>query len=90
MIMEISETVKVGAVFSAEGGSASGGKGIRKIFPKWFVWEGRKYSIKEINYTWKDLLGTEDLYCFSVTDGANSYELSFNSKRVVWVLNKVL
>jgi hypothetical protein len=84
MIMEISETIKVGAVFSAEGG-----KGIRKVHPKWFVWEGRKYTIKEVNYTWKELQGSEDLYCFSVTDGANNYELSFNSKRVVWVLNKV-
>lgn len=79
MIMEIAETVKVGAVFKGD-----------KVLPKWFVWEGRKYNIKEVNYTWKDLQGAEDLYCFSVTDGANSYELTFNSKRVVWTLNKVL
>jgi hypothetical protein len=33
--------------------------------------------------------GREKLHCFSVTDGANNYELSFNAERVIWKLNKV-
>lgn len=75
---ESSETIKVGAVFKGD-----------QVIPKWFTWEGRKYSVKEVNYTWHDRQGIEDLYCFSVTDGANNYELSFNAKRVVWKLNKI-
>lgn len=74
----LSDTIKVGAVFKGD-----------KIIPKWFVWKGRKYEIKEINYYWKERQGIEDLHCFSVTDGVNNYELSFNSKRVVWKLNEI-
>ena len=77
-LKEINQTIKVGAVFKGD-----------QIVPKWFMWEGRKYTIKEVNYTWKDRQGAEDLYCFSVTDGTNNYELSFNSKRVLWKLNKI-
>jgi len=78
--LESSETIKVGAVFSAKGD---------QIVPKWFVWEGRKYAVKEVNYIWHDRQGAEDLYCFSVTDGTNNYEISFNTKRMVWKLNKI-
>ena len=84
---ELDQTIKVGAIFSAGGGSAFGGKG--DIRPSWFVWEGRKYPVKEINYVWMDRQGREKLYCFAVTDGANNYELSFNAEQANWKLNKV-
>jgi hypothetical protein len=77
-IKELNQTIKVGAVFRGD-----------QIIPKWFVWEKRKYNIKEINYHWKDSQGIEELYCFSVTDGINNYEISFNAKRMVWKLNKI-
>jgi len=76
--LESSETIKVGAVFKGD-----------QIVPKWFTWEGRKYIIKEINYNWLDKQGREKVHCFSVTDGANNYELSFHSEKTVWKLNKV-
>ncbi|MGB9613722.1 MAG: hypothetical protein ACPL4K_06090 [Candidatus Margulisiibacteriota bacterium] len=76
--MELEATIKVGAVFKGD-----------KIIPKWFVWEGRKYEVKEINYYWKDHQGIEELHCFSVTDGTNGYELSFNTKKTVWKLNRI-
>lgn len=75
---ESSKTVKVGAIFKGD-----------KIIPKWFVWEGRKYEIKEINYNWLDRQGREKLYCFSVTDGVNNYELSFNAERTLWKLERL-
>ena len=76
--LENSKTIKVGVVFKGS-----------EILPKWFVWEGRKYEIKEVNYNWKDRQGSEEILCFSVTDGANNYEISFNTKRTVWKLNKI-
>lgn len=76
-LKELHQTIKVGAVF--KGG---------KIIPKWFVWEGRKYEIKEINYTWQDRQGREKLHYFSVTDGVNNYELSFNTEQTVWKLEQ--
>jgi len=77
-LKEINQIVKVGAVFK---GSA--------ITPKWFTWEERKYQIKEVNYNWRDRQGSEDIHCFSVTDGTNNYELAFNAKRLTWTLNKI-
>jgi hypothetical protein len=74
---ENSKTIKVGAVFNGD-----------KIEPKWFVWEERKYQVREINYYWLDRQGREKLHCFSVTDGTNNYELAYNTERTVWKLLK--
>ncbi len=78
-IEELDTIIKVGAVFH-------GGSDIR---PSWFIWERRKYLIKKINYVWLDRMGSEKIHCFSVTDGANNYEISFNAERTVWKLNKI-
>ncbi len=77
-LKEVHETIKVGAVFQGD-----------RIVPKWFVWEGRKYTISEVNYNWSDRAGAEKLHCFSVTDGANNYELSFHPGKTLWKLDKV-
>lgn len=60
-----------------------------QINPKWFTWEGRRYEIKEINYTWLDKQGREKLHCFSVTDGVNNYELVYHTERTIWKLVKI-
>jgi hypothetical protein len=78
-IETINEFIKVGAIFKT-------GEDIR---PAWFVWEGRKYTVKEVNYFWLEKSGREKLFCFSVTDGANTYELNFNAERAVWKLTKI-
>jgi hypothetical protein len=75
---EVNKIIKVGAVFSSG-----------RIIPKWFYWENRKYEVKDINYTWDDHEGMEKIHLFSVTDGSNNYEISFNSKRMIWKINKV-
>jgi len=75
---EDSKAIKVGAVFKGS-----------KIVPKWFIWEGRRYEVKEINYVWQDYQGREKIHCFSVTDGVNNYELAFHSEKMVWKLNKI-
>jgi hypothetical protein len=77
-IKELDQTIKVGAIFKGD-----------KIVPKWFVWEERKYGIKDVNYTWSDRQGREKIHCFSVTDGVNNYELTFHSEKTVWKLTKV-
>ncbi len=78
-LKELNQTVKVGAVFKGD-----------KIIPKWFAWEGRKYEIKTVNYNWLDKEGREKLHCFSVTDGANNYELSFHTEKTIWKLTKIV
>jgi hypothetical protein len=74
----IDKIIRVGAVF--QGG---------RILPRWFLYDNKKYEIKEVNYQWEDFEGTEKLMFFSVSDGTNSYEISLNLKRLIWKLNKI-
>lgn len=76
---DLNTIIKVGAVFAGS-----------TIVPKWFIWEGRKYNIKSVDYTWNDKQGQEKLFLFSVSDGANSYELAYNTVRLNWTLNKIM
>jgi hypothetical protein len=79
VITPINEPVKVGAVF---------GNG-EKIRPVWFKWNGRQHRIESITYTWSSRQGRAVVYHFSVTDGANLYELCYNSETSVWQLAQV-
>ena len=72
------EPIEVGVIFK-EG----------KLLPKWFTRNGRKYSIKEITYQWQDHRGNESLYFFSVSDGANLYQIYLNNRYLHWRLAKV-
>ncbi|MBN1621566.1 MAG: hypothetical protein JW871_03130 [Endomicrobiales bacterium] len=76
-VIDINESIDVGAVF-----------GKNRIKPKWFVWNGKKYQIKEITYTWKENQGEAKLIHFSVTDGATLFELCLNQKTLMWRLEK--
>ena len=80
MITEIDEPIKVGVVFGAD---SIGGK---KIKPVWFVWKERQYRIKEVTYTWTNKDGRASVHSFSVTDGQNLYEISYNTETRVWRL----
>ncbi|MFH1414597.1 MAG: hypothetical protein ABIH89_00735 [Elusimicrobiota bacterium] len=75
---EIKEPVKVGAVFE----NAS-------VKPKWFIWNSKKHSLEKITYTWTDKDKGQKVICFSVWDGTDIYELSFNVKFCTWRLEKV-
>ena len=76
--MKDANLIKVGAVFKGS-----------TIIPKWFIWEGRKYNVKSIDYTWEDRQGEEKLVMFAVSDGTNTYELAYNAVRMNWTLGKV-
>ncbi len=80
MITEIGESIKVGVVF---GVNCIGGK---KIQPVWFIWKERQYRIKEVTYTWTNKEGRPFVHYFSVTDGKNLYEISYNTETMVWKL----
>ena len=79
MIAPINECVKVGAVF---------GNG-KKIKPVWFKWNSKQHHIKSITYTWTSRQGRAVIHHFSVTDGANLYELRYNTENSVWELANV-
>ncbi|MBI4099605.1 hypothetical protein HY440_01215 [Candidatus Microgenomates bacterium] len=57
--------------------------------PHSFSWQGRKYQVDNINLEHQEQQGKDLLFCFSVTAGGNSYELSFNSHLLTWTLEKI-
>lgn len=76
---EINETIDVGAVFTK-----------KYIKPKWFLWQNRKYMVKETTYTWDEDVGSARMIHFSVTDGATLFEISLNKKTLAWTLEKTV
>lgn len=78
MITEINEPIEVGAVFRQTG-----------VRPVWFVWKGRKYSVEQVTYRWKEKAGEVWVYFFSVFDGINTFELQYDSKLLHWKLGRV-
>ena len=61
----------------------------RKVLPIWFRWRNRYYKVKAVNFTWSSDQGSAKLRHYAVTDGANTYELCFNSHTLAWTLGRV-
>jgi hypothetical protein len=80
MITEINEPVKVGAIF---------GDNKTKLKPVWFIWSGRKYDIKEITYIWTEKVRKANIHHFTVSDGANLFDISYSTDSLVWMLHSV-
>lgn len=78
MATELNEPIQVEVLFS-DG----------KAKPVWFVWHKRKIRIQETTFTWKHTEGSTVFTHFSVTDGADTYELVVDSKHFLWKLAKV-
>ena len=78
MYENIEENVQVGAVFK---GSA--------VKPKWFLWNEKRYVVKEVTCTWQSYEGEARLVNFSVSDGNCLYELCFNQSSLKWKLLRV-
>jgi len=70
-------TIKVASIFE---------KGALK--PVWFIHDKRKYTVKEICYRWITRNGVSKVYHFAVSDGANTFEISFDDKEMTWDLKE--
>lgn len=78
MYEQLDEPIKVGAVFQKT-----------HVIPCWFVRQGQRHEIKEIAFTWQDRQGNARLLYFSVSDGRDVYQISFNTETFSWKLDKV-
>ena len=76
---KIRENIRVAVIF---------GPGNR-VAPVWFDWRRRKHTVKEITYTWRERRGEATILHFSVTDGADLYELAYNTGSQIWALMAV-
>ncbi|MFO0751781.1 MAG: hypothetical protein U0411_00465 [Thermodesulfovibrionales bacterium] len=77
--MRIGENISVIASFSMP----------FRIKPVRFRWTGRLFEVQEITYTWKTREGQTEVYHFSVTDGKALYELTFDTRSLLWVLESL-
>lgn len=77
--MRMKETISVVASFGLP----------YKIRPVRFRWSGRLLEVREITYRWMTREGASVLYHFAVTDGASTYELSFNATSLLWSIEGV-
>jgi hypothetical protein len=80
MYENINEQVQVIAIFGDE---------YKKIRPFKMQWHDKDYLISEVGYLRKQKEGKATWHVFSVTDGANFFELMFNSESLVWMLGRV-
>lgn len=61
-----------------------------KIVPLKFRWNGRVYVVKHINGQWRERQGAAQQHHFSVqSDGADFYELLFDTEDLSWQLARV-
>jgi len=78
MYTTVDEPISVGAIFSSG-----------KITPRFFVWNRKKYPVKEITYSWHSKTGSVPIFHFAVTSYDSVYEISYNLKTSNWHLEKI-
>ncbi len=79
MTSEIDEPVDVIASFGRKG-----------VQPRLFVWAKRRYAVSRVTASWTEPAGFFRRHHFTVlTDGANLYELCFNTRDLIWRLVRV-
>lgn len=76
MSVTIGDPVRVGVVFGGQ----------PNVRPVWFLWSGREVRVREITYTWRTREGRAVVHHFAVTDGANVYELRYDTEHMQWTL----
>ena len=79
----LSETVKVYAIYNETG---DGKFPHDKLRPVMFIWRNREYRVQEVTYVWRETQGQAEVYHFTVSDGANVFELSYNAKTLDWTI----
>ena len=79
MATTIGELIQVGAIFGST----------VKLRPVWFIWRGREYRVQKVTYCWNESEGKALIKHFSVTDGANLYDLSYHTTEMNWYLAQV-
>lgn len=79
MISEIDAGIEVLAAFRG-----------RSCQPRVFTWEGRRHDVRKITASWSEREGAHWRHYFAVeTDGANIYELCFQTSDLSWRLLRI-
>jgi hypothetical protein len=82
----INEKVKVYALYKE---SADRRFPHDRLRPVLFVWRNREYRVQDVTYVWRENRGDSEVYHFTVSDGANVFELCYNARSLDWHLSGV-
>ena len=61
-----------------------------KITPRLFIWNNKTYKIRNVTYRWQERRGQELINFFSVSTGADLYQISFSAIVYSWRLEKII
>ncbi len=61
-----------------------------KLQPRLFVWHDKEYTVTAITFHWQQHHGRELISYFSVSTGANLYQISFNNATFAWRMDKII
>ena len=78
MSTDIDEPLKTGVIFDRQ-----------LIRPAWFVWNGRRYAVRQVTQRWQTKEGQAPILHVGVTDGASTFELTLNQHSLIWRLAAV-
>jgi hypothetical protein len=56
------------------------------VIPLWFFWRGRKHEVEKVTFRWEERSGRSLIRHFSVSDGANVFEIGYDSEKSDWRL----
>ena len=77
-IEKLNEPVRVFVDFKAQ-----------QVRPVAFLRAGRRYVIKRVNLVYRKRVGKRFVWCFAVSDEANSYVLVYDPESLQWTLEEV-
>ena len=60
-----------------------------KLKPLRFMWGLKVVRVRQVTYCWDSFEGEERVHHFVVSDGADLYQLSYRSKKLIWILEAV-
>jgi hypothetical protein len=79
----LSESVRVYALYRQSGDSRVPHDRLR---PMMFVWRRQEYRVQDVTYVWREKQGEAEIYHFTVSDGANVFELCYNARSFDWTI----
>ncbi len=60
------------------------------VRPLAFLWRSKKVVVQHVNLVFKRQLGDRFVWCFAVSDEANSYVLRYDPETMRWTLEEVV
>lgn len=60
-----------------------------KVRPLAFSRAGRRYNVLSVNLVYRKRAGSRYVWCFAVSDGANTYGLTYDPETLGWTLNEI-